>query len=226
MFEKFGEMNSAAEINDLADNLLNEGDLESLEVMARENGIQMEYIMAYQEGEIPFLCDDMVAALGKIDVEEKELKPQEIMQDWTEYLKAQCMENEELARCVRQKGKNLKGIRNVHKTIFCHLLIECAFVSFCCLFAFNELVSFHNNIRRVNLPAISVCIASRLQSAFNQNFDRFSQILFDKLGALTECHTADEIRFIIRFIYSQCIPGYKCSFLRRSDFRIPCQTSD
>ena len=52
----------------------------------------------------------MTAALGKIDVEEKELKPQEIMQDWTEYLKAQCMENEELARCVRQKGKSLKGM--------------------------------------------------------------------------------------------------------------------
>lgn len=110
MFDRFGEMNSAAELNDLADNLLNEGDMESLEEMAKENGIQMEYIMAYQEGEIPFLCDDMTAALGKIDVEEKELKPQEIMQDWTEYLKAQCMENEELARCVRQKGKSLKGM--------------------------------------------------------------------------------------------------------------------
>lgn len=110
MFDKFGEMNSAAELNDLADNLLNEGDTESLEEMAKENGIQMEYIMAYQEGEIPFLCDDMTAALGKIDVEEKELKPQEIMQDWTEYLKAQCMENEELTRCVRQKGKSLKGM--------------------------------------------------------------------------------------------------------------------
>lgn len=32
MFDKFGEMNSAAEINDLAENLLNEGDMESLEV--------------------------------------------------------------------------------------------------------------------------------------------------------------------------------------------------
>lgn len=110
MFDKFGEMNSAAEINDLAENLLNEGDMESLEVMAKENGIQMEYIIAYQEGDIPFLCDDMTAALGKIDIEEKELKPQEIMQDWTEYLKAQCMENEDLARCVRQKGKSLKGM--------------------------------------------------------------------------------------------------------------------
>lgn len=110
MFDKFGEMNSAEEINELAENLLNEGDMESLEAMARENGIQMEFIMAYQEGDIPFLCDNMTAALGKIDVEEKELKPQEIMQDWTEYLKAQCMENEELARYVRQKGKSLKDM--------------------------------------------------------------------------------------------------------------------
>lgn len=110
MFDKFGEMNSATELNDLADNLLNEGDMESLEEMVKENGIQMEYIMAYQEGEIPFLCDDMTAALGKIDIEEKEMKPQEIMKDWTEYLKAQCMESEELARCVRQKGKSLKGM--------------------------------------------------------------------------------------------------------------------
>lgn len=113
MFDKFGEMNSAEEINELAENLLNEGDMESLEAMARENGIQTEFIVAYQEGDIPFLCDDMTAALGKIDIEEKELKPQEIMQDWTEYLKAQCMENEGLARCVRQKGKSLKGMIGV-----------------------------------------------------------------------------------------------------------------
>ena len=87
MFDKFGEMNSATELNELADNLLNEGDMESLEVMAKENGISVEYITAYQEGEIPFLCDDMTAALGKIDVEVAELKPKEIMEDWVEYLR-------------------------------------------------------------------------------------------------------------------------------------------
>ena len=109
MFDKFGEMNSATELNELADNLLNEGDMESLEVMAKENGISVEYITAYQEGEIPFLCDDMTAALGKIDVEVAELKPKEIMEDWVEYLRGQCMENELLARQVRKKGKSLKG---------------------------------------------------------------------------------------------------------------------
>lgn len=109
MFDKFGEMNSADEINELAENLLNEGDIDSLEAMAKENGIPMEYVLAYKEGEIPFICDDMTAALGKIDVEVAELKPKEIMEDWVEYLKAQCMENELLAFNVRKKGKSLKG---------------------------------------------------------------------------------------------------------------------
>lgn len=109
MFDKFGEMNSADEINELAENLLNEGDIDSLEAMAKENGIPMEYVLTYKEGEIPFICDDMTAALGKIDVEVAELKPKEIMEDWVEYLKAQCMENELLAFNVRKKGKSLKG---------------------------------------------------------------------------------------------------------------------
>lgn len=109
MFDKFGEMNSANEINELAENLLNEGDMDSLEAMAKENGIPMEYVLAYKEGEIPFICDNMTAALGKIDVEVEKLKPKEIMEDWVEYLRGQCMENELLARQVRKKGKSLKG---------------------------------------------------------------------------------------------------------------------
>ena len=34
MFEKFGEFNSFGEINELAENLFNEGDIESLKAMA------------------------------------------------------------------------------------------------------------------------------------------------------------------------------------------------
>ena len=55
------------------------------------------------------LCDPLTAAMGKIDVEVAELKPQEIMEDWVEYLRGQCMENEILAYQVRKKGKSLKG---------------------------------------------------------------------------------------------------------------------
>ena len=109
MFEKFGELNSFGEINELAENLFNEGDTESLRVMAKENGIQSDFVDMYLQGEIPVLCDQLTAALGKIDVEVAELKPKEIMEDWVEYLRGQCMENELLAFNVRKKGKSLKG---------------------------------------------------------------------------------------------------------------------
>ena len=109
LFEKFGEMNSYKEINELAENLFNENDLENIKVVAKENGIEEEIVDMYINGEIPELCDPLTAALGKIDVESQELQPKEIMQDWVEYLKGQCMENESLALEVRKKEKSLKG---------------------------------------------------------------------------------------------------------------------
>lgn len=39
MFNKFGEMSSYKEINTLAENLFNEGDIKSLKEMAKENGM-------------------------------------------------------------------------------------------------------------------------------------------------------------------------------------------
>lgn len=109
MFDKFGEMGSYKEINELAENLFNEGDIESLKAMAKENGIQNEFVKMYLQGDIPVLCDPLTAAMGKIDVEVAELKPKEIMEDWVEYLRGQCMENEILAYQVRKKGKSMKG---------------------------------------------------------------------------------------------------------------------
>lgn len=108
MFEKFGEFNSFGEINELAENLLNEGDYKSLHEMAKENGVA-DMVELYCAGEIPDLCDALTAALGKIDVEAAALKPAEIIEDWVEYLRGQCMENDLIARQVRKKGKSLKG---------------------------------------------------------------------------------------------------------------------
>ncbi len=109
MFDKFGELDSFKEINELAENLAKEGDTESLKAMAGENGIQKDFMEMYLRGDIPVLCDPLTAALGKIDIEAEELKPEEIMEDWVEYLRGQCMENEILAGQVRKKGKSLKG---------------------------------------------------------------------------------------------------------------------
>lgn len=61
MFEKFGELNSFGEINELAENLFNEGDTESLKAMAKENGIQSDFVDMYLQGEIPVLCDQLTA---------------------------------------------------------------------------------------------------------------------------------------------------------------------
>lgn len=109
MFDKFGEMSSYTELNELANNLVNEGDMESLREMAAENGIPEELVGLYLNGDIPELCDALTAAIGKLDVECEKLKPKEIMEDWVEYIRTQCLENDLLARQVRKKGKNLEG---------------------------------------------------------------------------------------------------------------------
>lgn len=120
MFEKFGEMNHKG-INELAQNLFNEGDTGSLRDLAKENGIPEEFVEMYLQGDIPELCDAMTAAIGKLDVEEKELKPQEIMEDWVEYIKCNCMEDELLALAVRKKEKSLEGcIAALLKWSFAH----------------------------------------------------------------------------------------------------------
>ena len=110
MFDQFGEFNSYTEINELAENLFNEGDLESIKIVAKENGIPQEIVDMYLNGEVPMLCDALTAALGKIEVEAEVLKPKEIMEDWVEYLKGQCMESEILAHQVRKEGKSMKGM--------------------------------------------------------------------------------------------------------------------
>ena len=110
MFDRFGEMSSSAEINETAVNLRKEGDLDSLKVLAEENGIYDSDVMeAFVAGDLLYLCDDMSAALGKLDIEAKNVKCAEIMEDWVEYIRSQCFEHQEVARAVRKKGKSLAG---------------------------------------------------------------------------------------------------------------------
>lgn len=109
MFDRFGEFDSAAEINETAVNLRKEGDVESLKVLAEENGIDLDILDVFIEGDLLYICDDMSAAVGKIEVEAKEVKCAEIMEDWVEYIKAQCFEKPEIARAVRRKKKSLAG---------------------------------------------------------------------------------------------------------------------
>jgi len=113
MFEQFGEMGSAAEINLLADNLVIEGDTESVKKLAAENGIDPADVEDYLAGDMAELCTDLSAAIGKLELEAKELGLKELMSDWVEWIKAECIVKVDgefaFAKKVRAKGKTLSG---------------------------------------------------------------------------------------------------------------------
>lgn len=109
MFDKFGEFDSAAELNMCAEGLRTEGDIESLIKLAEENGIDKEDAQDYADRCVATFATPLMAALGKIEVECQELKPKEIMEDWVEYIKMQCVESEMMAVAVRHKDKSIKG---------------------------------------------------------------------------------------------------------------------
>lgn len=109
MFDRFGEFDSAEEMNKAAAGLLAEGDAESILVLAKENGIDKEDAQDYIDGVVPELANPLMAAFGKLDIEAAELKPYEIMEDWLSYIKVRCQEDTAMAAAVRRKGKSLKG---------------------------------------------------------------------------------------------------------------------
>lgn len=109
MFDKYGEFDSAEEINEAAKAQLEEGDLKAVMEIALENGIDKEDAEDFIDGVVPEIVTPLMAALGKLEVEAKELKPYEIMEDWLSYIRLQCQENPDMCRAVRKKGKSLRN---------------------------------------------------------------------------------------------------------------------
>ena len=107
MFELFGEFDSYVEINKAAEGLRNEGDFENLKKLAEENGIPLNEVDRYCDGETDELCSPATAALGKLEIESAELNPQQIETDWIEYIQQMILENNDFACGVRKKGKTL-----------------------------------------------------------------------------------------------------------------------
>ncbi len=109
MFDKFGEFDSWEEINKAAEGQKAEGDEEALLILAKENGIDKEDAEDYFDGVIQELCTPLTAAFGKLDVENEDLKPKDIMDDWYKYIMTLVAADEQMAIAVRKKGKSLKG---------------------------------------------------------------------------------------------------------------------
>lgn len=121
LFERFGEFDSTEELNATAEGLKEEGDMESLKALAVENGLEEADAEDYMDDIVPTLANRLLAALGKLKVEEKDLKPCEIMEDWIAYIRVCCSENEKIAEAVRRKDKSLKNcMAAVLKWSFAH----------------------------------------------------------------------------------------------------------
>lgn len=131
MWDKFGEMDSAEEINVLAGKLLGEGKTEDIYALAEENGIDRGMAELFTAEDIDFICDGQTAACGKLDMELKAYQKSYVANaiEVTDALKNMTAREqirlsvhkhgveididttgEELAKAVRQKGKVLNDI--------------------------------------------------------------------------------------------------------------------
>lgn len=109
MFDIFGNFDTAEELNACAKGLLEEGDLEHLRELAKENGIPDGIRDGFERGIQGELTDPVNAAIGKLDVETVDMGETGMpTRDIVSYLSMQCFEDEHLARQIRRKKKSLK----------------------------------------------------------------------------------------------------------------------
>lgn len=109
MFDKFGEFDSAEEINRAAAAQKAEGDDEAVMEIARENGIDKEDAQDFIEGHLDELTTPLLAALGKLKIEKDDLKLTGVLSDWVDELNTMCTESMTFAEAVRKKGRELAG---------------------------------------------------------------------------------------------------------------------
>lgn len=109
MYDKFGEFDSAEEINRAAAARLAEGDTEAIIAIALENGIDKEDAEDYIDGLSEELATPLMASIGKLGLETKELKLGGLLLDWKDTVVQYCMEDPQFCIAVRRKGKQLEG---------------------------------------------------------------------------------------------------------------------
>lgn len=108
MFEKFGEFDSAEEINAKAAKLLAEGDMDGIRDLAAENGLMPEDAEDYMGGAFPQLATPVMAAEGKLTAEGKALDLGGILETWRMLILELCAGDRQMCTAVRKRGKNLK----------------------------------------------------------------------------------------------------------------------
>lgn len=115
MFDKFGEFDSAEELNRAAEGFKAEGDTKSLFALAEENGIDKEDCEDYIAGDVEELATPAMATMGRLEVERREiLKDKDInkkmirMTIW-QFVQTMAAE-QEMQTAIMKKGKRIEGI--------------------------------------------------------------------------------------------------------------------
>jgi hypothetical protein len=109
MFEKFGEFDSAEELNAKAQELKDAGKEAELTELALENGLDKEDAEDYWDDCADTLATETQAAFGKLRMESKTLELSGVLGDWCAELVNMCYEHMDFAQAVRKKGKSLAG---------------------------------------------------------------------------------------------------------------------
>lgn len=108
MFDKFGEFDSAEEINKAAAVQLAQGDTQAVRDIAKENGLDPADAEDYITGDVTELCNPLMAALGKLKVEKTDLEIKGVLEDWYDIVIDVCTNDEKVRAAVRRKDKSLK----------------------------------------------------------------------------------------------------------------------
>lgn len=104
---KLEEFNSYKEINEAAADALAKEDKDRIVRIARDNGLDPEDAESFWLGEIDELTTPLLAAIGKIDIESKDIEIFGIFTDWKGAILDLAQKDEKFAMDVRKNDKNL-----------------------------------------------------------------------------------------------------------------------
>lgn len=110
MFEKFGEFDSAEELNTMAATAMEQGETAKVLELAKENGINELDAQDYIDGMSAELCTPLMAAIGKLELEKAELKLPAMMEGMVMMVQGMFETEPELVVAVRKKGKKLAEV--------------------------------------------------------------------------------------------------------------------
>lgn len=172
MWDKYGEMNSADEINEKACEMREVGQSAELKELAKENGLDEDMVDFFLEGEMDIICDDLGAAVGKLQVEIAHYQKQYVAnaKEVVEVLESMMsrervklsvhkagvdididITGDELAKVIRQRGKSLNDI---------------------CKDVFTKAQTIHNSGEPASAMVVPMIIHQYLQSVKEKKEDK------------------------------------------------------